>query len=185
MADTDDLPRPAPGPEPRFVSLKDAVVILGLQFLLLAFRLGQIPLLGPDEPRYARVAVEMARAHELVTPTLAGEAWLEKPPLYYWLAGAAFSVLGGLAFGSYYAVDTALMTEVLPSADARAKDLGILNAANTGGQILAPLIATMVIALDLGFAPLFLTSMIACALGALLIIPIKGIVKFHQVRIKE
>ena len=80
--------------EPRFVALKDAVWILGLQFLLLMFRTGQIPLLGPDEPRYARVAVEMARANEFVTPTLAGEAWLEKPPLYYWLAGLGYRVLG-------------------------------------------------------------------------------------------
>ena len=53
-----------------------------------------MPLLGPDEPRYARVAVEMLRSGDQVTPTLQGKPWLEKPPLYYWLAGAAFSVLG-------------------------------------------------------------------------------------------
>ena len=94
MADTDDVPREASPAEPRFVSLKDASLILGLQFFLLVFRLGQIPLLGPDEPRYARVAVEMARANEFVTPTLAGEAWLEKPPLYYWLAGLGFRIFG-------------------------------------------------------------------------------------------
>jgi 4-amino-4-deoxy-L-arabinose transferase-like glycosyltransferase len=69
-------------------------VLLALVLALLAFRLGAIPLLGPDEPRYTRVAIEMHRAGEWVTPTLAGEPWLEKPPLYYWLAGAAFSVLG-------------------------------------------------------------------------------------------
>ena len=69
--------------------------------LLLALVLGarsaaarRVPLLGPDEPRYARVAVEMQRAGEWVTPTLQGEPWLEKPPLYYWLAGAAFRLLG-------------------------------------------------------------------------------------------
>lgn len=94
MADTDDPPRPASPAEPRFVALREGALILGLQLLLLVFRLGQIPLLGPDEPRYARVAVEMARANEFVTPTLAGEAWLEKPPLYYWLAGLGFRVLG-------------------------------------------------------------------------------------------
>jgi 4-amino-4-deoxy-L-arabinose transferase-like glycosyltransferase len=36
----------------------------------------------------------MHRAGEWVRPTLQGEAWLEKPPLFYWLAGAAFSALG-------------------------------------------------------------------------------------------
>ena len=94
MADTHDAPGPAPAPEPRFVALGEGAMILGLQLLLLLFRLGQVPLLGPDEPRYARVAVEMARANEFVTPTLAGVAWLEKPPLYYWLAGLGFRLFG-------------------------------------------------------------------------------------------
>jgi 4-amino-4-deoxy-L-arabinose transferase-like glycosyltransferase len=69
-------------------------VLLALVLALLAFRLGAVPLLGPDEPRYARVAVEMQRSGEWVRPTLQGEPWLEKPPLYYWLAGAAFARLG-------------------------------------------------------------------------------------------
>jgi 4-amino-4-deoxy-L-arabinose transferase-like glycosyltransferase len=71
-----------------------ALVLLALVLGLLVLRLGALPLVGPDEPRYARVAVEMHRAGEWVTPTLAGEPWLEKPPLYYWLAGGAFSLLG-------------------------------------------------------------------------------------------
>ncbi len=71
-----------------------AAVLLTLVLALLLFRLGAIPLVGPDEPRYARVAIEMHRAGEWVTPTLAGEPWLEKPPLYYWLASAGYSVLG-------------------------------------------------------------------------------------------
>ena len=69
-------------------------LLLALVLALLVLRLGAVPLLGPDEPRYARVAVEMQRNGEWVTPTLQGEPWLEKPPLYYWLAGAAFHVLG-------------------------------------------------------------------------------------------
>ena len=73
---------------------RGTALLLALAAALLAFRLGAVPLLGPDEPRYARVAVEMQRAGEWVRPTLAGEPWLEKPPLYYWLAGASFRVLG-------------------------------------------------------------------------------------------
>src|SRR5215468_2200791 len=73
---------------------RGAALLLGLVLALLLFRLGALPLLGPDEPRYARVAVEMHRAHEWVRPTLQGRPWLEKPALYYWLAGAAFSVFG-------------------------------------------------------------------------------------------
>ena len=36
----------------------------------------------------------MHRAGEWVRPTLQGEPWLEKTPLFYWLAGGAFAVLG-------------------------------------------------------------------------------------------
>jgi 4-amino-4-deoxy-L-arabinose transferase-like glycosyltransferase len=73
---------------------RGAALLLFLVLGLLLFRLGAVPLLGPDEPRYARVAVEMHRAGEWVTPTLQGVPWLEKPALYYWLAGGAFALLG-------------------------------------------------------------------------------------------
>ena len=76
------------------VSPRRLSLLLALVAALLVFRIGAVPLLGPDEPRYARVAVEMHRAGEWVTPTLRGEPWLEKTPLFYWLAGASFSVLG-------------------------------------------------------------------------------------------
>lgn len=73
---------------------RGTVLVLALAAALLLFRLGAVPLVGPDEPRYARVAVEMHRSGDPVTPTLQEDPWLEKPPLYYWLAGMAFSLLG-------------------------------------------------------------------------------------------
>src|SRR6516225_9690408 len=47
-------------------------------------------LLGPDEPRYAAVAREMARSADWVTPRLWGEPWFEKPPLLYWMTAFGF-----------------------------------------------------------------------------------------------
>ncbi len=73
---------------------RPAALLLALTGALLLFRLGAVPLLGPDEPRYARVAVEMARSGDGVTPTLQGRPWLEKPALYYWMAAGAFRALG-------------------------------------------------------------------------------------------
>lgn len=73
---------------------RGAALLLALVLAVLVFRLGAVPLLGPDEPRYARVAVEMKRSGDWVTPRLSGEPWLEKPALYYWLAAAAYAVLG-------------------------------------------------------------------------------------------
>jgi 4-amino-4-deoxy-L-arabinose transferase-like glycosyltransferase len=73
---------------------RSTALLLALTASLLVFRLGAVPLLGPDEPRYARVAVEMGRSGDWVTPTLQGQPWLEKPALYYWLAAAAFKAFG-------------------------------------------------------------------------------------------
>lgn len=53
-----------------------------------------IPLLGPDEPRYAQVAREMFERSDWVTPTLGGFHWFEKPALLYWLQIASFNVFG-------------------------------------------------------------------------------------------
>jgi 4-amino-4-deoxy-L-arabinose transferase-like glycosyltransferase len=74
--------------------VRGAALPLALTAALLLLRQDQVPLLGPDEPRYARVAVEMSRSGDFVTPTLQGEPWLEKPALYYWMAAAAFRAFG-------------------------------------------------------------------------------------------
>ena len=42
---------------------------------------------NPDEPRYMEVAREMAVLGEYVLPQLNGEVYMEKPPLFFWLAG--------------------------------------------------------------------------------------------------
>ncbi|HEY8151518.1 MAG TPA: glycosyltransferase family 39 protein [Vicinamibacteria bacterium] len=73
---------------------RGTALLLALVTALLLFRLGDAPLIGPDEPRYTRVAVEMHRRGDWVVPTLQGQPWLEKPALYYWMAGSAFSLFG-------------------------------------------------------------------------------------------
>jgi 4-amino-4-deoxy-L-arabinose transferase-like glycosyltransferase len=65
-----------------------ALIILSLLF----FRLGTLPLSGADEPRYARIAQEMHERGVWITPTLEGKPWLEKPPLYYWIASPLYSL---------------------------------------------------------------------------------------------
>ena len=58
------------------------------------YGLGSLPLLGPDEPRYAQVAREMFQRSDLVTPTLGGHTWFEKPALLYWMIMAGFKIFG-------------------------------------------------------------------------------------------
>jgi 4-amino-4-deoxy-L-arabinose transferase-like glycosyltransferase len=72
----------------------DVLLLAGFCAFLFFYGLGAFGLIGADEPRYAQVAREMLDHHDLVTPTLGGQAWLEKPPLYYWQAMLSYSVLG-------------------------------------------------------------------------------------------
>src|ERR1700689_3319512 len=48
----------------------------------------------PDEPREAEISREMALAPAII-PTLNGERFIEKPPLYYWTVAAVYRLTGG------------------------------------------------------------------------------------------
>ncbi|HEX8355326.1 MAG TPA: phospholipid carrier-dependent glycosyltransferase, partial [Pyrinomonadaceae bacterium] len=64
------------------------------------YGLGAVPLLGPDEPRYAQVAREMYARGDWVTPTLGGRTWFEKPALLYWLTSVAYRLFGVTEFAA-------------------------------------------------------------------------------------
>src|SRR5437016_13163107 len=71
------------------------VVILALMcYVLFFYRLGDIGLIGPDEPRYAAIAREMLMSGDYITPRLYGTPWFEKPPLMYWLACVGYKLFG-------------------------------------------------------------------------------------------
>ncbi|MGC2368905.1 MAG: glycosyltransferase family 39 protein [Candidatus Sulfotelmatobacter sp.] len=72
----------------------DALLLAGFCAFLFFYGLGQFGLIGADEPRYAQVAREMLERRDFVTPVLGGQPWLEKPPLYYWQAMAAYRTVG-------------------------------------------------------------------------------------------
>ncbi len=64
------------------------------------WQLGNLGLVGPDEPRYARVAREMWQRGDWLTPTLGGTTWFEKPALLYWLMGFSFQIMGFNEWGA-------------------------------------------------------------------------------------
>jgi 4-amino-4-deoxy-L-arabinose transferase-like glycosyltransferase len=64
------------------------------------YGLGQLPFLGPDEPRYAQVAREMFLRGDFITPSLGGYNWFEKPSLLYWLMMAAYEFFGFTEFAA-------------------------------------------------------------------------------------
>lgn len=86
----------------------------------------------------------------------------------------------GLGAGSFFSVDLALATQVLPNADDTAKDLGVLNIANALPQSIAPAIAPSIIALGSataigGYSVWYLFGAVVALLGAVLVYRIKGV----------
>jgi MFS family permease len=69
----------------------------------------------------------------------------------------AYGILGS-AFGIYTAVDQVLITRVLPSNQNAARDLGLINIANSGPQVLAPAVAGGVIAFTGNYSLLFVIT---------------------------
>jgi MFS family permease len=72
-----------------------------------------------------------------------------------WPAALVAAAVMGAGYGVYVSVDAALITQVLPAAVGRAKDLGIINIANSAPQVLGPTIAAPVVTYLGGYPVLY------------------------------
>ncbi|MET1087832.1 MAG: MFS transporter [Arthrobacter sp.] len=81
----------------------------------------------------------------------------------------------GVGFGAYLAVDFALLTQVLPLAADRGKDMGIINVANSLPQVFAPLLAFLAVTFFGGYLTLFVSAAVIGLLGAVFVVKIKGV----------
>ncbi len=68
-----------------------------------------------------------------------------------------------------------MITEVLPSADDRAKDLGVINIANALPQVLAPVAAAGVLGLGLGYSALYVVAAAVSVAGSVLVRNIRSL----------
>jgi MFS family permease len=84
------------------------------------------------------------------------------------------AVLFGVGFGAYLSVDQALITQVLPAAADRAKDLGVINIAIVGPAAIGPAIATPIVVLG-GYPLLFGATTIVALLGSAFVWKIKSV----------
>jgi MFS family permease len=95
---------------------------------------------------------------------------------HVWIAVVAAAAVLGFGLGAYLAVDVAIVTLVLPSAENRAKDMGIINIANTLPHSVAPVFAGFILGLTSGnYTFLYIAAMIFVLLGILTVIPIKAV----------
>jgi MFS family permease len=92
-----------------------------------------------------------------------------------WPAAMAAAAIMGLGYGVYLSVDAALVTQVLPEAAGRAKDLGIINIANSGPQVLAPAIAAPLVSELGGYRSLYLSVAVITVLGSVFVQRIRSV----------
>jgi MFS family permease len=107
-----------------------------------------------------------------------------------WPAAVAAAVVMGCAYGIYTAVDFALITEVLPTALDRAKDLGVINIANALPQVFAPVLAGVLLWLveraggvvetegsgfSAGYFAVYGLAFLASLLGSVFVTRIRGV----------
>ncbi|ANN21402.1 MFS transporter [Amycolatopsis orientalis] len=92
-----------------------------------------------------------------------------------WTAALAASPLLGIGFGAYMAVALAMLTQVLPAAQDRAKDLGVINIANSLPQVVAPMLTAPILAYLGGYPSLFAASALSTILAAVLVTRVKTV----------
>jgi len=84
--------------------------------------------------------------------------------------------ISGLGFGVYFAVDLALVTQVLPDKDNAAKDLGVFNIAGALPFTIAPAIAPAILAAGGGsYSVLYTVAGLCAVAGAFAILPVKRV----------
>jgi MFS family permease len=90
-----------------------------------------------------------------------------------WPSFLVAAAILGAGFGIYLSVDQALVTQVLPSAAGRAKDLGVISVASSAGQAMAPVLAVPLVSYLGGYSALYF-----CVAGIVML----GSVSVWQVR---
>ncbi|MEU5311837.1 MFS transporter [Streptomyces sp. NPDC021562] len=92
-----------------------------------------------------------------------------------WPGAIVAAALLGVGFGVFTSVDFALMTDVLPKALDRGKDLGVINVANALPQVAAPVLAAPIVTYLGGYRMLYLVSAAIGLAGAALVGRIRGV----------
>ncbi|MCF3129566.1 MFS transporter [Streptomyces olivochromogenes] len=92
-----------------------------------------------------------------------------------WPGAIVAAAVLGIGFGVFTSVDFALMTDVLPKATDRGKDLGVINVANALPQVAAPALAAPIVTYLGGYRVLYLVAAVIGLVGAGLVSRIRGV----------
>ena len=172
------------------INLSNALVLLYLLYYLR-------DRLHYDDPEQGVLILTAVNGVTLLATVVVGGVWSDRvgrrKPFVVWsgvlmavataaLAGwqtwpgaiVAAAVLG-IGFGVFTSVDFALMTDVLPKAMDRGKDLGVINVANALPQVAAPVLAAPIVTYLGGYRVLYLVAAVIGLAGAVLVGRIRGV----------
>lgn len=172
------------------INLSNALVLLYLLYYLR-------DRLHYDDPEQGVLILTAVNGVTLLATVVVGGVWSDRvgrrKPFVIWsgvlmavataaLAGwqtwpgaiVAAAVLG-IGFGVFTSVDFALMTDVLPKAMDRGKDLGVINVANALPQVAAPVLAAPIVTYLGGYRVLYLVAAVIGLAGAVLVGRIRGV----------
>lgn len=180
----------------RFTVLLGYNIILGFNLFLLrdyvGFGGGDLALVSREATKVVTVNTVMLLIFSLVggvlcdatgriRPFIIGAALALVPSaLVFWLGRSldgyyVAQALMGAAFGIYMAVDAVLIARVLPQTGNAARDLGILNVANSGPQAVAPMMAAAVVAMTGNLQLLFAIMALMATLSAVAATAIRSV----------
>lgn len=92
-----------------------------------------------------------------------------------WPGAITAAVVFGVGYGGYASVDFALLTEVLPAAADRGKDLGVVNIADSLPQVLAPAVAAPIVLHAGGYPALYAVAAMFSLAGGVLVRRIRSV----------
>ncbi|MBM7830167.1 MFS family permease [Agromyces cerinus] len=141
------------------------MLVLILVYLVACGLAGWLGGLLSDRLRARRVFV-------LVAAALQATAALLLAVVPTWDASIVAAVLLGLGYGVFLSVDQALVTDVLPDRTNRARDLGLINAAQN--LPIAPLVAWLVLSVS-GYRELYVVAAVIMLLGGILIYRVRSV----------
>ena len=92
-----------------------------------------------------------------------------------WHLALVAAPLLGAGYGTYWAAAPALLTQVLPAASDRAKDLGLINIAYSLPLVVAPLVAGVVLGLMNSYPALFALASLVTVSAAVTVTRVRSV----------
>ena len=156
----------------KYVGLDDAAAgaaMATMSVITMIFSLAGAVLSGPISDLIGRRKLPVIAASVLFAIGMA-MPWIMPTVIGMFL----YAGIAGFGYGVYSSVDQALNVDVLPNKEEAGKDLGVLNLATTLGQMLGPVLMS-VITITMGYGAAFPIAMVFALLGCVFIMMIKGV----------